>query len=260
MSIKHLTTDEKQFIKDNCQQLSLKEIADKLYRDEKIVATYYKKLPVAFRTKRNEPVTHELDTSHYWERVKKLLFKDEVQPFKQQWENYIHQFGGVGDIVATDENMILDLILFDVFANRTLLSKKEALEQIEDIKRQLKIEQQKDLDSRDRDLCARLNEQLNSYRSALTELTKEHLQYQERKDSKLKDLKATREQRFKQIQESKRDFFELLKELDNEKTRQREGKFAEKLRLATEKLTAELQASHKYEDGTYDSPFLIAEE
>lgn len=256
----YLTKEEKEFIKSNAATLSVKEIAEQLKREETRVRRFYERLPKKYRRAAIKSEDGVLEDAHYWPRIQNLLFKHEIRPFKQQWDAYTKQFGAVSEIQATDENMIIDLILFDVFSNRALIAKKEAIEQIEDLKQQIKKEMSLEPDLRDRDLLSRLREQINSFQGTLSDLTQEHLDYQKKKDEKLKDLKATREQRFRQMEESKRDFFELLKELDIEKNRIREGKFAEKLRLAAKKVTEDLQASHKYEDGQYDSPFLVAEE
>lgn len=257
-----LTKEETVFILENYKKLSVADMAEKLCRAEETIQECIKKKTKGGGAKRQVYRTGEsiLKEAHYWTKVKSMLFEDEVKYFEKQWAAYSSQFGGVSEILPTDENMIVDLILFDIFSNRSLVAKKNALENIANIRVQIDEEMSKDKDVRDRDLVSKLNEQMNSFRSTLIELTKEHMNYQDKKDAKLKDLKATREQRFKQIQESKRDFFELLRELDDVKTRQKEGRLVEKVRLAAQKVTHDLQLSKKYEDGEYDSPFLIAEE
>lgn len=255
-----LTKEEKQYIRENYQIQSIDDISSALCRSNELISTEIEKIESGKLKLSRGRKSSSLKEAHHWEKTKQSLFPDEVKYFERQWEAYVEQFGGVGEILPTDENMITDLILFDIYSQRASIAKKQALEKIENLKQEIEQESKKDRDERDRDLISRLHEQLNNLRASLIDLTKEHMEYQNKKDNKLKDLKATRDQRFKQFQESKRDFFELLKELDTQKSRIKEGKFAEKIKLAAQKITHELQNSYKYEDGQYDSPFLIAEE
>jgi hypothetical protein len=255
-----LTKEEKQFITENYQIVSLDDISSTLCRSIELIKEQIEKIESKKIKLGNRNKSSALKDTHHWEKTKQSLFNDEIKYFERQWEAYVEQFGGVGEILPTDENMITDLILFDVFSQRASIAKKQALERIDSLKQDIQKENEKDRDDRDRDLISRLHEQLNNLRASLIDLTKEYIEYQSKKDNKLKDLKATRDQRFKQQIESKRDFFELLKELDTQKSRIKEGKFAEKIKLAAQKITHDFQMSHKYEDGQYDSPFLIAEE
>jgi hypothetical protein len=76
----------------------------------------------------------------------------------------------------------------------------------------------------------------------------------------LKDLKGTREQRIKAIEDSKQTFASLVKQIATDGDfRTRIGLDMEKMRLAAEKEKERLSEYHEYEDGTVDQPFLTPE-
>ena len=73
----------------------------------------------------------------------------------------------------------------------------------------------------------------------------------------LKDLKATREQRIKRLEDSKQTFIGWVRNLmSNPDTRREIGIEMEKMRLAMNKEAERLSEYHKYEDGLIDQPFL----
>jgi hypothetical protein len=73
----------------------------------------------------------------------------------------------------------------------------------------------------------------------------------------LKDLKATREQRVKRLEDSKQTFIGWVRNLmTNPEARREIGTSMEKMRLAMIKEGERLSEYHKYEDGSIDQPFL----
>ena len=76
----------------------------------------------------------------------------------------------------------------------------------------------------------------------------------------IKDLKGTREQRIKAIEDSKTTFASLIKKIimdgDFRKTA---GVEMEKMRLAMDVERDRLSKAHTYEDGITDQPFLVPE-
>ena len=76
----------------------------------------------------------------------------------------------------------------------------------------------------------------------------------------IKDLKGTREQRIKAIEDSKVTFAALIKKiiLDGD-FRHETGVEMEKMRLAMDIERDRLSQAHVYEDGITDQPFLTSE-
>jgi hypothetical protein len=73
----------------------------------------------------------------------------------------------------------------------------------------------------------------------------------------LKDLKATREQRVKRLEDSKQTFVSWVQNLmTNPDVRQEIGIEMEKMRLSVNKERKRLSEWHQYEDKLVDQPFL----
>ena len=76
----------------------------------------------------------------------------------------------------------------------------------------------------------------------------------------LKDLKATREQRIKRLEDSKETFVGWIKMLiDDPEFSRGLGVAMEKMRMSSENEKARLSEYHQYEDGGIDQPFLTPE-
>ena len=76
----------------------------------------------------------------------------------------------------------------------------------------------------------------------------------------LKDLKATREQRVKRLEDSKETFIGWVRNLMSDpETRHDMGIEMEKMRLAAYEEEKRLSEYHQYEDHTVDQPFLTPE-
>jgi hypothetical protein len=73
----------------------------------------------------------------------------------------------------------------------------------------------------------------------------------------LKELKGTREQRIKRLEDSKETFASWIQALvQHPDMREELGVEMEKMRLSMEKERVRLAEYHKYEDGLVDQPFL----
>ena len=73
----------------------------------------------------------------------------------------------------------------------------------------------------------------------------------------LKEMKGTREQRIKRLEDSKQTFTGWVAHLmQNPAVTQQYGMEMEKMRLAMENEKKRLSVFHKYEDGQVDQPFL----
>jgi hypothetical protein len=77
------------------------------------------------------------------------------------------------------------------------------------------------------------------------------------KDRKFTDLKATRQERLKTVEESGKNFFALVKQLDEIKSREREGRMTALVFEASKKTSEEFKKPYQYLDGEIDTPFSI---
>ena len=105
-----------------------------------------------------------------------------------------------------------------------------------------------------------LETQLSFARNSIANYTNEYTKLLNEQQKISKDLKATREQRIKRIEDGKSSWIGLIRMLEDEQIREREGKEMEILKHATEKSRKELVEYHEYEDGVVDRPFLTPED
>jgi len=118
-------------------------------------------------------------------------------------------------------------------------------------------EKKKDPEYQDRDYVFNLERQVATSRAAQEALGRDYKDLQGKKSTMLKDLKATREQRIKRLEDSKQTFIGWVSQiLTNPDLRREFGLEMEKMRMAMEKQKQELSEWHKYEDGIIDQPFL----
>ena len=102
-----------------------------------------------------------------------------------------------------------------------------------------------------------MERQVASYKASQESLNKDYRELQTKKNSMLKEMKATREQRVKRLEDSKHNFTSWLTHLATNPEITREyGMMMEKMRLSMEKEKERLSVFHKYTDESVDQPFL----
>ena len=74
-----------------------------------------------------------------------------------------------------------------------------------------------------------------------------------------KDLKATREQRIKRIEDGKSSWIGLIRMLEDEEIREKEGREMEIMNMSVEQQINKLSEYHEYQDGEVDTPLLTPE-
>ena len=113
----------------------------------------------------------------------------------------------------------------------------------------------------DRDVpkLANLETQLSFARNSIANYTNEYTKLLNEQQKISKDLKATREQRIKRIEDGKSSWTGLIRMLEDEQIREKEGREMEILSLATNRYKEQLENYHVYEDKKIDRPFLTPE-
>ena len=141
--------------------------------------------------------------------------------------------------------------------NRCLKGNKENIEQINIYDQMIREERSRDKDQQDVDQIINLERQVASLRASQESLNRDYRELQAKKASMLREMKGTREQRIKRLEDSKQSFTSWVASLMQDPERMKKyGIEMEKMRLAMEKEKDRLAAFHKYEDGTVDQPFL----
>lgn len=253
------STEEKSYIYEHMGTDSITEIAHHINRTPAFVKKCIKEFPSYKVAINNTPILEALHGAAFWLEVLRQLLHSEIKYFEQQWILYINQFS-TNTILATDELMIRDLIMLDIMANRAGAEKVKAINAIQKVETSLEKEMKLPPDQRDMLVVDNLTRRLSELRASFEALSREYLNYQGKKDDKLKDLKATRDKRFKSLEESKRNIFELIKELNERKRREEDGRMIEKYRAGAEKIKQDWTELMQFDDEGYDKTLLIPED
>ena len=136
-------------------------------------------------------------------------------------------------MLPTEELQIIDAIKLEILMNRALIGQQTNMRSIGEYEELVTVEKSKSLEVQDKDYIYNLERQIAVCRAAQDSLTREYKDLQTKKASMLKDLKATREQRIKRLEDSKQTFIGWVRNLmSNPETRQQMGTDMEKMRLA----------------------------
>lgn len=249
-----ISRDEERIIERLIKDVSVEDIASELNRDVNSVHEFIKR---KFRhgLSSEEEAAYSLEDRPYWIELKAQFTDDELELFKYHWSRIISQFKD--DVFPTEELQVVDVIKLEILMNRCLKGNKENIEQISIYERMVKDERSRDKDQQDIDYILNLERQVASLRASQESLNKDYRELQAKKASMLREMKGTREQRIKRLEDSKQSFTSWVAQLiQNPDLIKKYGIEMEKMRLAAEKEKQRLTNYHKYEDGTIDQPFL----
>ena len=242
--------EEQRFIEQNCETMPIDKIAENLDRDASSIKNFIK-------TKLGKGISKEEEAIRIAEYDLKTR-PEELEMFLFHWTEMISQFKD--DVFHTEEMQVVDVIKLDILMNRTLKEQQKSMNDIGDMELLILTEKQKSRDERDRDYILNMERQIAVLRAAQESLGKDYKEMQSKKNMMLKELKGTREQRIKVLEDSKQTFAGWVRTLVRDKDMRKEiGNNMEKMRLAMEKEKGRLSDYHKYEDGLIDQPFLTPE-
>ena len=247
---------EQEFIKENHKKMSNLEIGTHLDRDPVSIESYVKeKIGTALLDDREIEALHDLQNRPFWKDLQKQFSEEELQSLLYHWGRIITQFRD--DVLPTEELQIIDAIKLEILMNRALIGQQTNMKSIDQYEQLVTDEKGKSLEIQDKDYIFNLERQIAVCRAAQDSLTREYKDLQTKKAAMLKDLKATREQRIKRLEDSKQTFIGWVRNLmSNPEARRSIGIEMEKMRLAMDKEGQRLSEYHQYEDGTIDQPFL----
>ena len=258
-----ISKDEEKWLKDNLD-LGLEPIAPELGRDPDSVENFIKKKVAKNELDRPiwmeqpeglEKAKYDLTFRPYWLELQQQFTEDELKLFQYHWARIISQFKD--DVIPTEELQVVDLIKLELLMNRALKHNKENLEQVTALEALIAEERQRDPDQVDRDVLFNMERQVASLKASTESLNKDYRELQTKKNSMLKEMKATREQRVKRLEDSKQNFVSWLAYLvSNPDVANKYGEEMEKMRMAMNKERERLAKFHKYTDEMVDQPFL----
>lgn len=252
-----ISKKEEAFIENNLESMNYRQLAKALDRDPASVEQFIKrKFKVGLSNE--EEAQYDLEDRPYWQNLREQFTDEELVLFKYHWGRIISQFKD--DVIPTEEVQVVDLIKLDLLMNRSLKVNKDNMEQVRVLDKLIEQERSLGVDDQDRDHIFQLERQAASLKSSTEGLGKDYRDLQDKKNKMLKEMKATREQRVKRLEDSRQSFTGWIAYLmGNPEELRKYGIEMEKMRLAMENEKGRLSQLHKYEDGMVDRPFLSPE-
>jgi hypothetical protein len=257
-----LSLEEEKYIRDNIDEQSIEDIAATLNRTPEPVKRYVETqalLEPKGVQQDNEILRLKLRSKSFWIEITRQFDKEsgELEYFENTWINLIKQFRE--DVLPAEELQIKQFITIDILINRSMKERKRHITETEKLQTLVDKEYLKSEDQRDIAKLANMETQLSFARNSIASYTNEYTKLLSEQQKISKDLKATREQRIKRIEDGKSSWTGLIRMLEEEEIREKEGRQLEILRMATNKFKNTLYDLHSYQDGQLDRPILNAE-
>lgn len=248
-----LSLEEMRFIRENCFNLSLEEIAQELNRTIDPIRRYIDEQNLKARDLDDQAhLLNELRNRYYYGELRKQLTDGELIYAEHQWIDYFKQFSE--DVTHTEEMQIMEVIRTEVLINRGMEDRKDNIKRIEKLEKLIDEEMSKPKDFQDTQALAVFHNQLGAAVASKSAYINEHDKLLTKKERLLKDLKGTREQRKRTTEDAKTSFPMWMKHLND--TLLEHGEEMEVQAFAADKKARELAEYHTYEDGIVDQPLL----
>jgi IS30 family transposase len=257
-----LSLDEEAFIRENINSLSVDQIAQKLNRHSNPIKRYINENNLL--TDPEEKIAYDtlkdkLHSKTFWQEITRQFDKEtgELEYFENTWVSLIKQFRE--DVLPAEELQIKQFITIDILINRSMKERKRHISETEKLQKLVDQEYEKKESDRDIPKLANLEQQLSFARNSIANYTNEYTKLLNEQQKISKDLKATREQRIKRIEDGKSSWVGLIRMLEDEAIREKEGREMEILSMAANKSKNKLEEYHSYQDGIVDFPLLSPE-
>lgn len=257
-----LSLEEESFIKQQFNKLTVEQIADQLNRSTapiKRFALENNLYASPDEESEKDTIRQKLRAKSFWNEITKQFDNDsgELDYFEEIWVNLIKQFRE--DVLPAEELQIKQFITIDILINRSMKERKRHISETEKLQRLVDKEYEKPEEERDIPKLANLETQLSFARNSIASYTNEYTKLLNEQQKISKDLKATREQRIKRIEDGKSSWTGLIRMLEDEEIREREGREMEIMNMAVSKAKENLYDFHTYQDGSVDMPILCPE-
>jgi len=258
MKTGRLSKEEISYIDSNLEDMRDEQIA--LHLDRSVPSISQRRSVAIQERENNQLQTYisQLHAKHFWSTIKRSLLDEEIPAFENSWASLYSQFFHQG-VTATDEIMMKDVIIEDILLHRALEQKRNILGEIRENEVLIAEEREKDMDDRDTDFMTNALRTIVQLRVTSVAYTKEINEIKKTKDGKFKDLKATRNERLKTVEESGKNIFALIKLLDEQKMRQTEGKMTGLVYEAAKTKEGQMKQNMVFADGDVDKVWLTPE-
>ena len=190
-----------------------------------------------------------------WIEIEKQLSKDEQEMFLHHYRELLAQFKN--DVTHTEKLQIIDIIRNEVLLNRVLIKIHEANSSIQGLQKEFNDEMLLDPTMRDTAKLMDIQRRQADSGIAIGAYNREYKELMERKQNILRDIKGTREQRIKRIEDSKETITGWIAALiASPEIRKKLGMQMEKARIAQTVEYTRLSEYHTYDDGQIEQPIL----
>lgn len=261
-----LSKQELEYIRENIDK-PIDELAKALKRNPDTIKKHLQNTQIAiFQSENSDELSMiaRLIGRADWPSITRQFNTEEIEYFKEEWVKTLRQFSN--DVSSTEELQIISMIRLRILTNRNLEERNQSLQEIARIQSELSELQQELRDATDDQEKMILSQQiqansllLNEARASANSRTNEYEKFVEKDRQILKDMKATREQIKKGIQDLKTSFVDWLKELQDKDRAEEEAKELALRKLALQKEKTRLSEFHVFQDGLIDQPLLTPE-
>lgn len=209
-------------------------------------------------------IANELRDTPYYRELKRQFSDDDIEIFEMHWMELWKQFKN--DVFHTESMQIMDLCKLEVMMNKirreVRMDEERKSQLIDMLGDERDRETTTDEELRDkRENLMDLNRQLDSVSQATDKKEERYEKHLKEKNNILKTLKGTRDQRIKNIEESKDTWPGFLKRISTDpEFREQMAKEWEKVRIASNYKKINMAEPIEYEDGSVDSPVLRPED
>lgn len=244
---------EIQFVTDNFQSMTIAELSNHLQRPENKIGELVADLQVPDDIKESEL---NIRKSHDWKQIVQQMSEDEQEAFLYHWREIILQFKS--DITHTERMQIMDVARTEILINRVLKRMYDAQVILEDIAKEIKTEQAKDMTIRDTNKILQNKQMQSDMMAAVSSFQQENKVLTERKQSILRDIKGTRDQRKKRIEDDANATFPkyIAMLISHPEVRLDLGIEIEKFRHAVNVEYERLSDYYQYQDLKVEQPVL----
>jgi len=259
-----LSLAEQKHIRDHFKSRTIEEIAEYLNRSSAPIEKFIEDNHLLaededFNSSDTNYLRHKLHKKTFWKEIERQfdVKAGELEYFEATWIGLIKQFRE--DVLPAEELQIKQFITIDILINRSMKERKRHITDTERIQELVDQEYSKPVEDRDIPRLSNLETQLSFARNSITSYTNEYTKLLAEQQKISKDLKATREQRIKRIEDGKSSWTGLLRMLEDEKIREAEGRQMEIMKMSVNKYLHNLTDNHVYQDKGVDLPFLTPE-
>lgn len=198
-----------------------------------------------------------------WKQIKKQFSDEELDYYVDAYINIMQQFRD--DVFASEEAVIRQAISIEILMNRNMETKRENRKRVIELhERQKQILSAVNgdftqLSPENIALLTQFDTEINLQQSAEQSLSTEYTKLQEKYTHQMEALKATRQQRIKNVETNKQTFIDTVKRLQAQDEQEKDGRMMEIMRHSMLNEYKKLGQFHQYADGNFDQSILTPE-